>query len=293
MVIYDILKGKLEKLSQKYCWREVFAYSTRFSEKSIGKENDPHFHQPNIEDTSQIIPSSLDSEEAEASFIGCDKPLDSTPVTITKRRPKPTAFHNKVLSSPPIFNIPPYEYLDEESDEEIERIPAPKSSYRSKRIIDESSSDDESTSKSPSPRNTIDQNNDIESLMKSLIMADDDASESSSINDDQDEEEEDDVGEEESLNDFIADDDDDNDDDIDLDCDQIEEQDELDSHEEDDIAVDKSKAPAASASATLTNKSRDSLATKLFHSYNRSVFKNQLPSDLKITWSKRLLTTAG
>ena len=35
------------------------------------------------------------------------------------------------------------------------------------------------------------------------------------------------------------------------------------------------------------------LSQDLFHLYNEIIFENQLPSDMSVTWSKRLLTTAG
>ncbi len=38
---------------------------------------------------------------------------------------------------------------------------------------------------------------------------------------------------------------------------------------------------------------RYSLSQELYKEYNKVVFNNELPSDLSVTWNKRLLTKAG
>ena len=56
----------------------------------------------------------------------------------------------------------------------------------------------------------------------------------------------------------------------------------------------RAKTPSAEPRARkFTAQRRDALVNGLFATYNSMAFMNKLPADLKITWSKRLLTTAG
>ncbi|KAM4019348.1 germ cell nuclear acidic protein-like [Anomaloglossus baeobatrachus] len=44
---------------------------------------------------------------------------------------------------------------------------------------------------------------------------------------------------------------------------------------------------------TNFQETKEELVERLFHHYNKTVFRNKLPQDLKIEWSKRLTTTSG